>query len=307
MTLIQAETAFSFVPAMLDEPAEPQTCTRILHVEDNAADLLLTQEYVRGAMPSVEFDSAVRLADVTPDRAAAASCAILDLSLPDATGLEALIALRAMCEHLPIIVLTGLDDLPLGLTALRDGADDYLVKNHVDGYTLERAIRYAIERRGLLLEVAREAAAATLATTVAVAASSALDDELIHGYSEDLAAQHPEAPAVASTAVGTHAVTVRIDGVTGDYSLECQSCAWQADEGSDDRHTWAERSLDWLLLHHVDFGGTEETPVSLPRRAYGEAGGTSGAPQPPPPELVPAVGRRELFSPRRWLKSTTSD
>jgi DNA-binding NarL/FixJ family response regulator len=130
-------------------PASPRLGLRLLHIEDNASDALLAQSYIRSVIPDVVFDSAVRISDVTADTAAAASCAILDLSLPDASGLEALHALRQLSPDLPIIVLTGFDDLDMGLSAIRDGAEDYLVKNYVDGDSLQRAIRYAMERRRL--------------------------------------------------------------------------------------------------------------------------------------------------------------
>jgi DNA-binding NarL/FixJ family response regulator len=130
-------------------PETPRLGLRLLHIEDNASDALLAQSYIRSVIPDVVFDSAVRISDVTADIAAAASCAILDLSLPDASGLEALHALRRISPDLPIIVLTGFDDLDTGLSAIRDGAEDYLVKNYVDGDSLQRAIRYAIERRRL--------------------------------------------------------------------------------------------------------------------------------------------------------------
>jgi DNA-binding NarL/FixJ family response regulator len=130
-------------------PETPRLGLRLLHIEDNASDALLAQSYIRSVIPDVVFDSAVRISDVTADMAAAASCAILDLSLPDASGLEALHALRRLCPDLPIIVLTGFDDLDTGLSAIRDGAEDYLVKNYVDGDSLQRAIRYAMERRRL--------------------------------------------------------------------------------------------------------------------------------------------------------------
>jgi DNA-binding NarL/FixJ family response regulator len=145
-------------------PASPRLGLRLLHIEDNASDALLAQSYIRSVIPDVVFDSAVRISDVTADTAAAASCAILDLSLPDASGLEALHALRQLSPDLPIIVLTGFDDLDMGLSAIRDGAEDYLVKNYVDGDSLQRAIRYAMERRRLTTaltshEAAPEAAA----------------------------------------------------------------------------------------------------------------------------------------------------
>lgn len=142
------------------EEVPPQTgSVRVLHVEDNPADAALIQAYIRGVSSDIEFDTVSCLADITAERAITADCAILDLSLPDATGLQGLIALRGMAEALPIVVLTGFDDLPLGLTALKSGAEDYLVKNHVDGYTLQRAIRYAIERRRLSIKVADSASA----------------------------------------------------------------------------------------------------------------------------------------------------
>jgi FixJ family two-component response regulator len=143
---------------------------RLLHIEDNASDALLAQSYIRSVMPDVVFDSAVRIADVTADIAAAASCAILDLSLPDASGLEALHALRQLSPDLPIIVLTGFDDLDMGLSAIRDGAEDYLVKNYVDGDSLQRAIRYAMERRRLTTALTSQEAAPE-----AVAESEVLD------------------------------------------------------------------------------------------------------------------------------------
>jgi DNA-binding NarL/FixJ family response regulator len=137
-------------PALVESaPETPQLGLRLLHIEDNASDALLAQSYIRSVIPDVVFDSAVRISDVTADIAAAASCAILDLSLPDASGLEALHALRKISPDLPIIVLTGFDDLDTGLSAIRDGAEDYLVKNYVDGDSLQRAIRYAMERRRL--------------------------------------------------------------------------------------------------------------------------------------------------------------
>jgi DNA-binding NarL/FixJ family response regulator len=148
-------------PASLESiPESPRLGgLRLLHIEDNASDALLAQSYIRSVIPDVVFDSAVRISDVTADIAAAASCAILDLSLPDASGLEALHALRQISPDLPIIVLTGFDDLDMGLSAIRDGAEDYLVKNYVDGDSLQRAIRYAMERRRLTSALTRRKSA----------------------------------------------------------------------------------------------------------------------------------------------------
>lgn len=204
------------------ERARPVAARRLLLVEDNLADSLLTQAYLRDVLPGVEFDTAARLGELTPERADTADCAILDLSLPDASGLEALAALRAMSQELPIIVLTGFDDLELALDALRHGAEDYLIKNHADGYTLERAIRYAVERRRMTLDLAG-----------AMTRTSATLGEPV---------------------LGTHEVAVRVDEETGEYALRCMSCDWEPDHGND-AHSWTDRALDTVLPDHIDFGG----------------------------------------------------
>jgi diguanylate cyclase (GGDEF)-like protein len=80
-------------------------------------------------------------------RHAPAACVLLDLSLPDATGLEAVDALQASHSDLPLIVLTGRDDDAGAIEAVRRGAQDYMVKRRFDGPSLVRAIKHAIERK----------------------------------------------------------------------------------------------------------------------------------------------------------------
>ena len=74
---------------------------------------------------------------------------LLDITLPDAQGLDSLVRLHAHAPSVPVIILTGLDYEALGLEAVRQGAQDYLVKGEIDSSILTRAIRYAIERRRL--------------------------------------------------------------------------------------------------------------------------------------------------------------
>jgi PAS domain S-box-containing protein len=71
---------------------------------------------------------------------------LLDLSLPDAAGIEAVVGIRAAAPSVPVVVLTGIDDEQLALSAMHSGAQDYLVKGDVDSRLLVRSIRYAIER-----------------------------------------------------------------------------------------------------------------------------------------------------------------
>jgi diguanylate cyclase (GGDEF)-like protein/PAS domain S-box-containing protein len=74
---------------------------------------------------------------------------LLDLSLPDSSGLETVHACRQAAGPLPIIVLTGHDDTEFALRTLDYGAQDYLVKGSFDTEGLIRAIRYAISRARL--------------------------------------------------------------------------------------------------------------------------------------------------------------
>jgi len=72
---------------------------------------------------------------------------LLDFSLPDSSGLASFERAREVAPHVPIVILTNLDDDEMALRAVREGAQDYLVKRKVNDELLLRSIRYAIERR----------------------------------------------------------------------------------------------------------------------------------------------------------------
>ena len=127
---------------------------RVLLVEDSPTDALLLREalrrtnevpfdvsevsYLREALAAVKAgDGQLRQVDVV----------LLDLGLPDSDGLETFLTLRRQDAAVPVVVLTGTADETLGMRAVQAGAQDYLVKGQVEGATLARAIRYAIERR----------------------------------------------------------------------------------------------------------------------------------------------------------------
>lgn len=71
---------------------------------------------------------------------------LLDLSLPDSNGLETFLSLKTIAPHLPIVLLTGLNDESLALKAVREGAQDYLIKGQATTEVLIRSVNYAIER-----------------------------------------------------------------------------------------------------------------------------------------------------------------
>jgi diguanylate cyclase (GGDEF)-like protein len=120
-------------------------------VEDNPADARLMVELLSDAGAR-----GVQLQHV--DRVSAAlmnlenqefDIVLLDLSLPDSSGLETVSRICAADPRIPVIVLTGMEDDALALAAVHAGAQDYLVKGQVDGAVIARSIRYAIERKRL--------------------------------------------------------------------------------------------------------------------------------------------------------------
>jgi diguanylate cyclase (GGDEF)-like protein len=74
------------------------------------------------------------------------ACVLLDMGLPDAEGVEGIARIRVVAPHVPVVVLTATDDEMVGLSALENGAQDFLVKGRVDPQVLARSVRYAIER-----------------------------------------------------------------------------------------------------------------------------------------------------------------
>jgi serine phosphatase RsbU (regulator of sigma subunit) len=119
---------------------------RVLLVEDDAGDAFLVRELLAEVQAPVDLSVVSTVAEATA-MVDAVDCVLLDLDLPDASGLSALHLLLTARPHAAVCVLTGLSEERLGEDALAHGAQDYLIKSRVDGVLLERAIRYAVERR----------------------------------------------------------------------------------------------------------------------------------------------------------------
>lgn len=120
---------------------------RILLVEDDDGDALLVEELLYDTdLPH----TLARCRTAAQARAALAArpvdCVLLDLHLPDASGVQTVQAIQAEAEA-AIIVLTGLDEPRAGVDALAAGAQDYLVKGKVEPDLMQRAVRYAVQRK----------------------------------------------------------------------------------------------------------------------------------------------------------------
>ena len=121
--------------------------TRILLVEDNRADARLLAEHLRDAAdPRFELTS-VETLEAGIAAALYHDVVLLDLSLPDASGIETVARMHAAVRTLPIIVLTGRRDERIGIEAVAAGAQDYLQKDEVTPTLLVKTLRYAIERK----------------------------------------------------------------------------------------------------------------------------------------------------------------
>ncbi len=129
----------------------------VLLVEDNPADARLMYEALP-AYPASNFklSHVERLSDalevISEDQF---DLVLLDLNLPDSTGLETMLKVYEEAPKIPIIIITNTDDEATGIQAVREGTQDYLVKNTVndsDPYFLKRSMIYAIERHRILLQ-----------------------------------------------------------------------------------------------------------------------------------------------------------
>lgn len=128
----------------------------VLLVEDNPGDvallkIMLSEECEGGIV--IEATSRVSDAVERLDRGGF-DVVLLDLTLPDAQGIEALVRLQSHAVRVPIIVQTGLDDDDLAVKAMQLGAQDYIAKGKPDGRLLMRRIRQAIERMRTARELA---------------------------------------------------------------------------------------------------------------------------------------------------------
>jgi Flp pilus assembly CpaE family ATPase len=125
----------------------------ILLIEDNPGDTRMIRELfaeARGISPCLLC--ADRLSSgIQQLRDGGVDVVLLDLSLPDSQGFDTFSRLRAHSKGLPVILLTGLEDEELGMRAVREGAQDYMVKGAVTSQSLARAVRFAVERQNTLV------------------------------------------------------------------------------------------------------------------------------------------------------------
>src|ERR1700723_2603287 len=126
----------------------------ILLVEDNAGDARLLREmFSKENADSFHFTHYLRMSDAEIHLAKArVDIVLLDMGLPDAHGIETVRRAHAAAPNVPMIVLTGLEDEALAAEAMKEGAQDYLIKGQIENRALPRALRHAIERHRMQAE-----------------------------------------------------------------------------------------------------------------------------------------------------------
>jgi serine phosphatase RsbU (regulator of sigma subunit) len=118
---------------------------RLLLVDDDEGNYRLVRELLAQGLPGTMIDRVSTFSDACRE-AVASDCVLLDIGLPDADGTMGVKRLTEEAPHTAIVVLTAAASEELGAASLSAGAQDYLVKGHVDEQLLARSVRYAIER-----------------------------------------------------------------------------------------------------------------------------------------------------------------
>jgi len=107
---------------------------------------------------------------------------LLDLGLPDSSGIETFRRLQSAAGEIPIVVLTASDDDGLAVSAVHAGAQDYLVKSSTDAQLLSRSLRYACERARLRRILAEREARFRALVDQSHEAITLLDEHLVASY-----------------------------------------------------------------------------------------------------------------------------
>lgn len=122
---------------------------KVMLIEDNPGDARLIEEILKDVR---DFEFTLTNEDRISTGLSALEgeeydVILLDLSLPDAQGIEGFEKLKEAVPSIPVVVLTGMHDEKLAVQAVSEGAQDYLIKGEAEGEMLARALRYAIERK----------------------------------------------------------------------------------------------------------------------------------------------------------------
>lgn len=121
----------------------------ILLIEDNGADARIFEELVRESGEAITITWARSMSDARAKKDSGlenASLVVTDLGLPDAQGMETIAQVLDLFPTRPVVVMTGLNDFEMGMTAVQRGCQDFVLKGFTDPFLLVRMLRYAVQR-----------------------------------------------------------------------------------------------------------------------------------------------------------------
>lgn len=122
--------------------------SRLLVVEDNPTDAALVVAQLGQAFPQTEVVVCANLAEtIWALQQSRFDFLILDLNLPDSSGIHTLQTIISICPDVAILILSGHDDSELAKAALKLGAQDYLIKGRGTSDTIKRIVEYSMERK----------------------------------------------------------------------------------------------------------------------------------------------------------------
>ncbi len=132
---------------------------QVLLIEDNPGDADLVRLRLTESKSQLDVSCVNRLSDgLASIESTTPAVVLLDLNLPDSHGSETFRKILDKAPGVPVVILSGQEDEALAMKAIHQGVQDYLVKGDMTSRTLERSMRYAVERQGLLrsLEISRK-------------------------------------------------------------------------------------------------------------------------------------------------------
>lgn len=127
---------------------------KILLVEDNPGDAELINEMLVSEHTEFDIQRVDRLSSaVSILQRTEFDAVLLDLGLPDSSGIDTVKTIQTHFPNIPIVVITGTDDSKMGTEAVKNGAQDYIVKGLISGFHIIRVLQYAIQRKRADVEI----------------------------------------------------------------------------------------------------------------------------------------------------------
>ena len=158
----------------------------IFLIEDDISDAFLIKKSILSVNPDYKISHYERLKEsIEHLKNNRYDIILLDLDLPDSFGLQTLEILRSNISKIPIVVLTGTDDMEMDVKSLRLGAQDYLAKKYMDSNLLAQIIRHAIERHAIEEQLKRRTLELEKANSELKKLSS-MKDDFINTVSHEL-------------------------------------------------------------------------------------------------------------------------